>query len=126
MTIEQAVKVFLLTKVGITNIVGTRINYATLPQGPTYPYLTFFRVSNTAQHDIDVGAVLFQFDSWALTYIAVVELAIQVKKALQREKSVMTTITVIQGVYRGEDYQYEPDTKLHHIATDIEVFYREL
>ena len=91
-----------------------------------YPYLTFFRVSNTAEHDIDVGAVLFQFDSWALTYIAVVELAIQVKKALQREKSIMSGITVIQGVYRSEDYQYESETFLHHIATDMQIFYREL
>lgn len=126
MTIENAIKIFLLTKADLTAIVGTRINYATLPQGPTYPYLTFFRVSNSAQHDIDVGTVLFQFDSWATTYIGAIELAIQVKKALQREKSIMSGITVIQGVYRSEDYQYEPDTKLHHISTDMEIFYKEI
>jgi len=126
MTIEQATKVFLLTKVNLTNIVGTRIEYGELPQGPVYPYLTFFRVTNTSQHDIDVGAVIFQFDSWATTYIGAVELAIEIKKALQREKSVMSGITVIQGVYRNENYTFEQDTLLHHIATDMEIFYKEI
>ena len=126
MTIEQAIKIFLLKKTEVTNIVGQRINYSTLPQGPTYPYLTFFRINNISAHDIDVTSVYFQFDSWALTYIAVVELANQVRKALQREKRVLSGINVIQGVYQNEDYNYESDTKLHHIASDFKIIYREL
>ena len=126
MTIEQAIKIFLLKKTEITNIVGQRISYATLPQGPTYPYLTFFRINNINAHDIDVSSVYFQFDSWALTYIAAVELASQVRKALQREKRVLSGINVIQGVYLNEDYNYESDTKLHLVSSDFKIIYREL
>jgi hypothetical protein len=126
MTIEQAIKIFLLTKTTITDLVGQRIEYGKLPQGPTYPYLTFFRINNNNAHDIDVTSVYFQFDSWAMTYIGVVELADEVRKALQREKSVLSGINVIQGVYQNEDYNYEPDTKLHHVASDFKIIYREI
>ncbi|OFW52739.1 MAG: hypothetical protein A2163_11610 [Actinobacteria bacterium RBG_13_35_12] len=126
MTIEQAIKIFLLSKTGITDLVGQRLNYGVLPQGPTYPYLTFFRINKTNEHDIDKTDVYFQFDSWALTYIGAVELADEVRKALQREKGIFSGISIIQGVYQNEDYNYEPDTKLHHIASDFKIVYREL
>ena len=126
MTIEQAIKIFLLTKTSITNLVGQRLDYGVLPQGPTYPYLTFFRINKNNEHDIDKADVYFQFDSWANTYIGAVELADEVRKALQREKGIFSGISIIQGVYQNEDYNYEPDTKLHHIASDFKIIFREL
>lgn len=126
MTIEQAIKVFLLTKTSITDLVSTRINYGVLPQGPTYPYLTFFRINKINEHDIDKADIYLQFDSWALTYMGAVELANEVRKALQREKGIFSGIPVIQGVYQNEDYNYEPDTKLHHIASDFKIIFKEL
>src|SRR4030042_6919237 len=117
MTIEQAIKNFLLTKTGITDLTTVnRINYGVLPQGSAYPWLTFFRISKNNEHDIDKADIYFQFDSWALTYIGAIELADEVRKALQREKGIFSGISIIQGVYQNEDYNYEPDTKLHHIA----------
>lgn len=121
MTIEQAIKEFLLTKI---STVGNRIYYSNLPQNPTYPAISFFRISNIRQHDIDSGSVYYQFDVWTLTYIQGVELAEQIRFALQREKSVINNIPVIQGVYLNEDDGYEPDTKLYHIAMDFKIIYR--
>jgi len=124
MTVEQAVKTFLLGKVSITNIVSTRIYYSVLPQTPTYPAISFFRVSNIRQHDIDIGSAYYQFDIWSLMYIQSVELANEIRKALQREKSIMSGIPIIQGVYQNEMDLYEPATKLFHIALDIKIIYR--
>lgn len=124
MTIEQAIKNFLLTKTDITNLVGNRIYYSTLPQNPTYPAISFFRVSNIRQHDIDSGSVYYQFDVWTKTYIQGIEIANEIRLALQREKSVMDKIPIIQGVYINEDDGYEPDTKLYHIASDFKIIYR--
>lgn len=124
MTIEQAIKEHLLTKTSITDLVGQRINYGMLPQGATYPYITFFRITNRVAHDIDSGSIYFQFDSWAQTYIGAVELASEIRLALQREKGILSGLPVIQGVYQNEGYSYESDTKLHHIATDMKIIYR--
>ena len=124
MTIEQAIKNFLLTKIGITDLVGNRIYYSTLPQSPTYPAISFFRVSNIRQHDLDVGSIYYQFDVWTLTYIQGVELANEIRLALQREKGTMSGVPIIQGVYQNEDDGYEPDTKLYHIACDYKIIYR--
>ena len=125
MTIEIAIKTFLLGKVAITNIVGTRIYYATLPQGPTYPVLSFFRINKISEHDIDKADAYLQFDSWATTYIGAIELANEVRKALQREKGIFGGIAIIQGVYQNEDYQFESDTLLHHVASDFKIIYKE-
>jgi len=124
MTIEQAIKTFLLTKTAITNIVSQRIYYSTLPQTPVYPAISFFRISNIRQHDLDVGSVYYQFDIWSLKYIQSVELSNEIRLALQREKSVMSGIPIIQGVFLNEQDFYENDTKLFHVALDFKIIYR--
>jgi hypothetical protein len=124
MTLEQAIKTYLLTKTALTNLVSTRIYYSTLPQTPTYPAISFFKVSNIRQHDLDVGSGYYQFDVWTLTYIQGVEIANEIRLALQREKRNISGIEMIQGVYLNEIDLYEPDTKLHHIALDMKILYR--
>jgi len=125
MTIEQAIKILLLTKSEITDIFGQRINYATLPQGPTYPYLTFFRYSNPVSNDIDLAHTYLQFDHWALTYIESINSARVLRSVINREKGVFNGIGVKQISFVAEDYMYEPDTKLHHVSNDFKVIYFE-
>ena len=125
MTIEQAIKIFLLKKTEITDIVGQRINYSTLPQGPTYPYLTFFRYSNPVDNDIDLAHTYLQFDSWALTYIEAVQLAYVLRNIIKREKGIFSGIGIKQISFLNEGYSYEPDTKLHHIDNNFKVIYFE-
>lgn len=126
MSLEIAIKTYLLTKTALTNLVGQRIYYSTLPQTPTYPAISFFRVSNIRQHDLDIGSCYYQFDCWSLTYIQSVEIAKQIRFALQREKSVMSGIPIVQGVFLNEQDFYENDTKLFHVALDVKIIYREL
>lgn len=126
MTIEQAIKTFLATKTGITNLVSTRIYLeGHLPQSPTYPSLSFFKVSGFRHHDIDVASPRFQFDCWALTKTQSIQLADEVISALQRERNVLSGIEVIQGVYLNEFDLDEPDTKIYHRAVDFKIIYRE-
>lgn len=124
MTIEIAIKTYLSTKIGITNLVSTRIYYSTLPQTPTYPAISFFRISNIRQHDLDIGSVYYQFDCWSLTYIQSVELSNEIRLALQREKRVISGIPIIQGVFLNETDMYENDTKIFHVALDVKIIYR--
>jgi hypothetical protein len=123
MTLEQAIKIFLRTKSEITDIVGTRIDYSTLPQGPDYPYLTFFRYSNPIDNTIDLAHTYLQFDCWALTYIEAVNLARTLRTILNREKGVFSGIGIKQISFVSEGYDFEPDTKLHHVDNSFKAVY---
>lgn len=126
MTIEQAIKIFLLKKTGITNLVGQRIYYPNLPQNPTYPAITFFLITGLRHHDIDVAYPYYQFDSWASTYMQSIQLANEIRLALQREKGILNNIPVLQGVFKNESDVEEPDNpNLFHRASDYKIIYRE-
>jgi hypothetical protein len=124
MTLEVAIKTYLLTKTSLTNLIGQRIYYSTLPQTPTYPAISFFRISNIRQHNLDIGSVYYQFDVWSLTYIQSVEISNEIRLALQREKRVISGVTMIQGVFLNEQDFYESDVKIFHVALDFKIIYR--
>lgn len=124
--IETAIRNKLLDRSEIQSLVSRRIYYKDLPQNPTYPAITFFLVSGTRHHDIDVGYPRYQFDSWAETYAQAVELARQIRLALQREKGTWGSYEVIQGVFLNEADVEEPDdSSLYHRASDFKIIYRE-
>jgi hypothetical protein len=125
-TIEQAIKTLLLNKKDLTDIVDRRINYSMLPQGSTYPHLTFFRYSNPVDNDIDLAHTYLQFDSWALTYIEAINLAKVLRSIIKREKGIFSGIEIKQISFIGEGYNYEPDTKLHHVDNNFKVVYFEV
>jgi hypothetical protein len=123
--IELVIKNKMLARSQIVTLITDRIYYSVLPQNPTFPAISFFRVSNPRHHHIDVAYPRFQFDYWALTYSQAVELANEGRLALQREKGIFTGINVIQGVYLGEESLYEQDTKLYRISQDMKIIYRD-
>ena len=125
MIAEQAIKEFLLTKTEITSLVGQRINYGVLPQGPSYPYITFFRYSNPFNNDINLAHTYLQIDIWSLTYTGAVKLAKVLRDTINREKRVISGIGIKQISYENEGYVYEPDTKLHHIDVSFKILYFE-
>jgi hypothetical protein len=125
MTIEQAIKIYLKTKTEITSIVGTRLDYSKLPEGPTYPYLTFFRYSNPVDSSINLAHTYLQFDSWALTYIEALNLSYALRGVINREKNILSGIGIKQITFLDEGYQYEPDTKIHHVDSSYKVLYIE-
>ena len=80
--IETDLYAHLSTYAALTALVSTRIYPLTLPQEPTLPALTYFRVSSapSRNHDGAYGFALkrFQFDIYAITYLA----CLQVKAIL--------------------------------------------
>ena len=126
MIIEQAIKIFLLTKTEITDLTTVnRINYSVLPQGPIYPWITFFRYSNPISNDIDLVHTYLQFDVWASTYVGAIELAAILRGVLNREKATLSGFGIKQISFENEGYMYEPDTKLHHSDVSFKVVYLE-
>ena len=123
MSIEAEVKTYLQNYAGLKALIGDRISLDTLPEG-TYPAVTFFVVSADHRHDIDIGDTSFQFDCWGTTKSSVIAVAEQIRHALQRYKGMMGSISVIQGVFEGEnDLPFESDSKLFHRAVEIKITY---
>lgn len=80
--LETDLVAFLETYGALAALISTRIYPHTLPQEPTLPALTYFRVSSAPQrnHDGSYAFALkrFQFDVYASTYLV----CLQVKDAL--------------------------------------------
>lgn len=123
--IQEELRAKLIEHEDLYDLVGERIYILKLPQKPTLPAITYYRVSNLRHHDIDVSYPRFQFDSWASSYEEVRNVANEIRKALQREKGLWNGIKVIQVVYLNEVEMYENDTEIYHIATDFQILYRE-
>lgn len=123
--IQEELRAKLIEYEDLYDLVGERIYILKLPQKPTLPAITYYRVSNLRHHDIDVSYPRFQFDSWASTYEEVRNVANEIRRALQREKGLWNGIKVIQVVYLNEVEMYENDTEIYHIATDFQILYRE-
>jgi hypothetical protein len=122
--IEESLRAKILADTDVTDDIGQRLYILKLPQSPTLPAVTYFKVSNPRHHDIDVAMPRYQFDIWAESYITARGVADNIRKALQRESGTWTGIRVIQAVYLGETDMYEDDTELYHVAQDYKIIYR--
>jgi len=125
MTIEAALVSYLRNTPGVQTLVGTRIYPQRLPQTPTYPAITYARISGNRHHNIDVAYHTFQFDCWATSYGGAQDVAEVLRVALQREKRFMSGIEVIQCIYQNQTDFYEDDVKLHRASVDFRIIYRE-
>lgn len=78
-TLEEGIYSHLAAESAITDLVSTRIYPRQLPQNPTYPALTYRRVSTRTQHTHNEADTLpfprFQFSCYAATYTGTKALA---------------------------------------------------
>jgi hypothetical protein len=113
MDIHTAARLHLLNYPGIQSKVGSRIYWLRLPDSPTYPAISYFRVSNAGEHLVNTYSPRFQFDVWA---------------AFQRFKGIMGGAggkKINQGVHEDTREMYEPDTGLYHTSVDVFFHYIE-
>ena len=94
--IEVALKAYLQSVPAVAALISTRIYPETLPQEPTLPALKYDIISIERQHIIDFATTYIQYTSVAATHLVVRALSDAVRKALQREKRVISGIEVTQ------------------------------
>lgn len=130
MTVEAAVFDILSSHAGVSGVVSGRIYPVKLPQNPTYPAVTYFRVSGLRHSAMgnDTGLVekRIQISSWAKTYGAVNDLAEQVRDAMQRTRGTFAGIEIIDIFMEGDGPEiWEDDVGAYQAITDCNVIYRE-
>lgn len=115
---------------GVTALIGTRMYPAdSVPQDPTYPFLTYQRVSTQRESvsgsDIALVWARFQFDSFADTYDDAVALAAQVRAALQRYNGTVDGVVIQQVFMANELDDFEASVEKGRVIQDYIVWYEE-
>lgn len=131
MRIEEALYAHLSTHAGLTALVGTRIYPQRLPQTPTLPAVTFFRVSGPTIQDFDGTAktrARFQLDCWAegdTAYADAHEVADQVIAALDGYGGQMGGAGGVwcDATLINDRDLPDPDTGWHRVSQDYEIWY---
>lgn len=134
MKAEKVIRERLNTFAGVTALVASRIYPLVLPQEPTYPAITFSRVSSQriegVYTDYGMARVRIQITCWALTYDSAKAVAEQVRIALERYGTAVSG-TLIAGVtvydiHMGSEADaYEPTLDAFASSVDFTVVHAE-
>ena len=127
--IAQALYTRLSGYSGLTSLVSTRIYPNVLPQGVTYPAVSYHRVStvrNSAMgSDIGVASPRFQLDAWGATYSDALSVKAQLKSAMERWTGTVDSVEVLDTYIMNEYDLYDSTVPIHRILIDVEINHRE-
>lgn len=126
MMLSNEIRTFLLSHETLTDLIGERLFPSVAAEGTPGPYVCYYEVSGVAHHDIPVGYPRYQFSVFSKRYLEAKNIAAEIRSILQRYKGQMGGYRIIQAVWSGSRELYEQDTKLHHVATDFQIIYREV
>jgi hypothetical protein len=137
--ITQALRTYLLTKTGITDLIGTggnaRIYKDKIPQkNTTWPVLTYRTVSTQQEHDLSGACGMarprIQLDCWHETSVGAEALAEAVRNALDGYTGAMGSATVSVALLEDTQDFYRPnedgsDNGVHQISLDFQIIHLE-
>lgn len=135
-TVEQGLVSYLTGYAGLTALVSTRIYPYMIPQDATLPCVTYQRIGTprTLTHG-DTGATgtlarpRIQFSCWAATLSSAMDIAYQLRAALNGKKGSIGTapnnVTVRAILVDNELDDRDPETKLFRVIADYLVWQEE-
>jgi hypothetical protein len=110
--IRNSIRQYLLSKLAVTNIIGTRLYPVVLPQLESVPAIVYRRISGGHNHNIDkaTGSAIpvFELDCWADTYAQAETLAEAVRGVMQGFDGTMGDTVVTACILDDETDDYEP------------------
>lgn len=113
----------------VTDLVGTRVFPAPLPQGQTLPAVTYQRVSGARESamgsDTGVAHPRIQVDCWASSYSGVKALATAVRGALQRYSGTIATVEIQDSFLKNDIDLFEDEIEANRVMLDFEIWHRE-
>ncbi len=126
MTVEATLYTQLSTYAGLTALVGTRISPPPAPVNAAYPLVTYQKIVSPRVHAMGVDPGLaeshFQVTVWGASFLDVVNVAEQVRKALQD----FTNTTVQRVFYGGEiDHGFDFEAKAYQRICEVVVWNSE-
>ena len=130
MSLETAMRAYVLADAAIAAAVGQRMYPRGLPQGPTLPALTYLRVDTRRGHDMDGPDGLprprVQVTAWAANVGAVTDLAALVRKRLDGYRGAWGDVMIGSCLCVGERDLDDPETGRNAVAQDYMIQYQEV
>ncbi|MDV2503083.1 MAG: DUF3168 domain-containing protein [bacterium] len=136
MAIEEAIYTRLSTFAGLTALVSTRIHTLVLPEGVTYPAVSFFRVSGPRVHAMgsEPGLVMprFQVSAWdqdvegvSSGYTTARAVSAQIRAALSRWSGTVNGVVVQDSLMETERDLFNERLKVWQVASDFMIIHEE-
>lgn len=127
--IEQGIHWHLKQTVAVSTLVSSRIYPDLLPQEPTYPCVSYQRIS-TYRYPVYHGpsgaaAPRFQIDSWAATYAGAKTLAAAVRVAMDAYHGSMSPMTVGVCEIVNETDVYDEEARVYRVIQDYRILHNE-
>lgn len=127
--IEQGIHWHLKSDSGVAALVSTRVYPVLLPQNPTYPAITYQRISGPRVPIYDgpstMAAPRFQIDSWSETYAGAKALAEAVREAMDCFHGTMSPVTVGVCEIITETDLYDDEARVFRVLQDYRILHRE-
>lgn len=116
MSVSTDLRAGLAAATGVTALVSTRIYPVFLPQHPTYPAISYQRISSSGQDGTSNRKLSrWQINCWASTYAGAQALAAAVKAALEEYHSG----DIAWARVENESDDYDDDVKTYRIILDV-------
>lgn len=130
MSIETEIRTRLAADATVSGLVSTRIYAVKLPQKPTYPAVTYSRVSGERLHNLGGTSgrarMRLSISSWATTYVGAQALAAAIRASLDGFNGTLTTIDAVILIENEIDLsEDEPNPDLYRILQDYMVNHTE-
>lgn len=127
--IEDALYSHLSGHAGLTALVSARIYPMVLPQNPSYPAVTYKKISGPRETSKagPSGTVRarMQIDCWAESYAAAKQVAKQVRLAMATFSGLIADVTINKTTQQNDLDVYEPEDSVYHDSLDFIVRHKE-
>lgn len=105
---------------GVAALVSARVYPVLLPQTPTYPAISYQRISNSGTNgSTALRESRWQVNCWAATYAGAVSLSEAVKAAMEEHTDVSQTPGIKYSRIVNEFDDYDPDTEIYRVILDV-------
>ena len=129
MSLETALRAYMLADAAVAVAVGTRMYARKLPQGPTLPALAYQRIDTRRQHDMagpdGLPRARVQITAWGANVQAATETAALVRGRLDGYRGTWGDVTVGACLCVGERDIDDPETGRAGVAQDYMIQYQE-
>lgn len=129
MTIEEALKQFLVAGLGTSSIYFSRAPQNPVPTGD---YVVFYRIAVDPRHThagpMPAVVRLFQFSVFSESQSRGADLADRLRRRLDGYRGFMGSVNTFGCYWAGETYAFTTETTppLHQFGVDMRVHYREV
>ncbi len=128
MLIQEALVRYLTSHEKLRPLVGDRVYYMHLPQGPKLPAITFFLVDGSSvecqQGQVGLCDARYQFDCWGSTITEASWAAIELRKAMDLVHVDLNGVSVTSNHISSQD-DYEDQSRISRKIMEFQIIHSE-